>query len=178
MHQQASPQIITEEEPSASEPQQRSQVKAVAADPNRTGEREKEKPASNQQQLSDPSTKNSSKQEKQSVPVSTQQDFDKYESEFQVLDETDMNDEEDDSSSSEVESESDSDDGIPTVPLDKTITPATPNPNESKESPEKQEPAEVEARVSATSNEKCDESEADDDDESTGIKEEEPKEDN
>lgn len=111
------------------------------------------------------------------MPVSTQQDFDKYESEFQVLDETDMNEEEDDSSSSEVESESDSDDGISTVPLDKTITPATPNPNESKESPQKSEPAEEAARVSATSNEKCDESEADDD-ESTGIKEEEPKEEN
>lgn len=110
------------------------------------------------------------------MPVSTQQDFDKYESEFQVLDETDMNEEEDDSSSSEVESESDSDDGISTVPLDKTITPATPNPNESKESPQKSEPEEA-ARVSATSNEKCDESEADDD-ESTGIKEEEPKEEN
>jgi len=72
MHQQASPQIITEEEPQPCEPERRPQVKGAIKENNRTGEREKEKPASNQQQQSDPSTKNSSKQEKHSVPVSTQ----------------------------------------------------------------------------------------------------------
>lgn len=74
MHQQASPQIITEEEPQLSEPQQQRPVAkaAIMKEGSRTGERAKEKPASNQQQQSDPSTKNSSKVEKQSVPVSTQ----------------------------------------------------------------------------------------------------------
>ena len=69
----------------------------------------------------------------------TPQDFDKYEKEFQVLDETDMNEEEDeDESSSEVsDSEDSDDDGIAAVPLDKTITPATPTPHEKQKSPEK-----------------------------------------
>lgn len=46
-----------------------------------------------------------------------------------------MNNEEEGSSSSDNESDSDSDDGIAAVPLDKSITPATPNPEKS--SPEK-----------------------------------------
>ena len=48
-----------------------------------------------------------------------------------------MNEEEDDDdSSSEVsDSEDSDDDGIEGVPLDKTITPATPTPNENKKSP-------------------------------------------
>ena len=48
-----------------------------------------------------------------------------------------MNDEDDDDdSSSEVsDSEDSDDDGIEGVPLDKTITPATPTPNENQKSP-------------------------------------------
>ena len=50
-----------------------------------------------------------------------------------------MNEEEDeDESSSDVrDSEDSDDDGIAAVPLDKIITPATPNPNEKQKSPEK-----------------------------------------
>ena len=55
-----------------------------------------------------------------------------------MLDETDMNNEVE-SSSSDEDSDSESDDGIPTVPLDKTITPHTPNPNNS---PRKNDPEE------------------------------------
>lgn len=56
-----------------------------------------------------------------------------------MLDETDMNEEEDedDDSSSEVSDSEDSDDGIEGVPLDKTITPATPMPNEKEKSAKK-----------------------------------------
>ena len=120
-----------------------------------TGEKPNEKANSNNQS-SEPSTKNSNSKEKQSAPASsTPQDFDKYESEFQVLDETDVNEE----SSSEEDSESESDDGIPAVILDKTITPATPTPKERNKTPAKEkEVSESSAKVSATSNEKGDES--------------------
>ena len=80
-------------------------------------------------------------EEKQSVQT-TPQDFDKYEMEFQVLDETEMNEvpesEEESSSDSEEDEEESDSDGIDAVPLDMTITPVTPTPGEKQESPGKE----------------------------------------
>lgn len=174
MHQQASPQITKEDDPQLNDQQRLHH--SLRKNLNRnypTGEKPNEKAVSNNQS-SDPSTKNSNNRDQQSAAASaTPQDFDKYESEFQVLDETDMNEEDDDSSSEEEDSDSESDDGIPALVLDKTITPATPTPKEKTRSPRKEVETSLE-KVSATSNEKIEDSE--DDDESTGIKEEEPKE--
>ena len=86
---------------------------------------------------------NSNQIEQQSATTGNPHEFDKYEKEFQVLDETDLKDDEDDEagaaaeeadeSSSEVSDsdDSDDDDGIESVALDKTITPmATPTPHD------------------------------------------------